>query len=200
MVDGRRLVSNGRGPGARRVVPISAAAALVSGLVLAGCTGSPASAPSGTLSPSVSASPSATAASPLLPVYPKQWSTDAAALETARVGDLMVALIDPSIVANDDAAAEEVPASDAGGAYYGVLHTVSLTPSLDPSEVARQLVAELSSAGWAVVNSTDSDGITQVVLVSSPDPARSWLVAVGADSTVAGQSVVSIQLASPDLP
>lgn len=200
-----------RAASALRLFCMLFACALLAGVALAGCTptDSP-SAPSSSTSPtdSAAASPapsgsgtsSAPGDSPLRAVFPEVWNVGTAAAESTRIGEAIVDIIDPALIVNDDDIAQEVPASGQDGAYYGVVHTLTLDPAADAGALAASVVAELGVAGWTPRDASDQGGTALVALVSGDTPGTSWLAVVGADSSVAGQSVLSIQLASPDLP
>lgn len=163
-------------------------------IALTGCV--PDAAPTPT-SPSPSTSSSG---SLLLPAFPDDFSAAAAESETVRIGDRIVALLNPTVVVNDDFFSQEVAATDGSGSYWGVLHTLTLDPSVEPIDQARTTVARMTEAGWIARDTTEENGTYLAALVSDADAATSWFAVVGADSSVAGQSVVSLQLASPTLP
>ena len=75
---------------------------------------------------------------------------------------------------------------------------MTLDPTVDPAALARLMVGDLRDSGWIVRDTTNANGIYLVPMVSAADPATSWFIAVGSDSTIAGQPVVSLQLVSPD--
>lgn len=194
---------------ARRVrrASVAASALLIACAALAGCTATestPTPSPTGSAGASPAPSPSdpssAPSASPLRAVFPGEWNVGTAAAESTRIGDAIVDIIDPALIVNDDTFAQEVPASGENGGYYGVLHTLTLDPTADAGALAASVVAELGVAGWTPRDASDQGGTALVALVSGDDPGTSWLAIIGSDGSVAGQSVLSIQLASPDLP
>lgn len=182
---------------ARRVVT-SAALAIVAGTALAGCVGG--STPSTSPTPSASASQAPDVTSQLLPLYGDSWSADVAKEETARVSAALVSFVDPALVLNDDVHSEVHAATATTGTYYNVIHTLTLDASVDPTALARMMVGDLREAGWIVRDTTNAEGIFLVPMSSDADAAKSWFIVVGADATIAGQPVVSLQIASPDTP
>jgi len=138
--------------------------------------------------------------SPLLPVFPEDRSSDGIRLETVAVSERILAVIDEGTVLNDDVHDQTTEASDTSAAYYGVIQTVTLDPATDPVAVAQAVVDELEAAGWSVRDSSRTDADFLTALLSDQDPAEAWFLVVGADVSVPGQSVVTLQLASPDLP
>jgi len=162
-------------------------------LLLAGCTGAPDPAPSA--SASASEEPS-----PLLPVYPAEPTADAITLETATVAEALARAIGEANIVNDDLNDQTTPATETTGASYAVVQTLTLDPVLDAADQARSLVLTLGEAGWRSADTTDAPSTYLAALVSGEDAATSWFLLVGADLSVPGQSVVTLQLASPDLP
>lgn len=137
--------------------------------------------------------------SPLHPVYPDDFSAATAGPETVRVADEVQSLIDPSDIVHVDDHAQEVPADADGAAYFGVIRTLTLTPTVDPIAQARTIGAGLKAAGWVERDVVDEEGSYFAALSSVAKGKKSWFIVVGGDTSVAGQSVVSVQLASPDL-
>ncbi|MEY2850018.1 MAG: hypothetical protein RI885_2685 [Actinomycetota bacterium] len=178
------------------------------GVALSGITAPGGRAPgvSAYASASASASPSGElAASTLVPVYPEPFTVEAVSAETIRVADLMVGFVDASeggasTVLNDDVFEQVVPAEGEAASYFGVLHTLTLEPSIDSAAQAESLQSALEAGGWIVRTVSDTGAAYSAVLSSSPDPEKSWFLQIGADLSVPGQSVVALQLASPSLP
>jgi hypothetical protein len=117
--------------------------------------------------------------------------------ETVRIADELIASIDPARIVNDDEYSQEVAAE--AGAYWGVLHTLTLQPSIDAAAVAEQIAGRMTDAGWIARDGTNQDGTYLIALSSSEDAATSWFCVVGADASVPGDSVVTLQLASPPI-
>ena len=170
--------------------------------VLVGCT---ASAPGGPGAPVGAdgkdrpAASSAPADSPLRPVYPDDFSAGSAGIETARIADAVQALLPPSDIVNVDDHAQEVPADKEGAGYYGVIRTITLTATVDPVTRARAITSELLSAGWVERQTADEPGSYFAALSSEATGTESWFIVIGGDTSVPGQSVVTLQLASPEL-
>ena len=173
----------------------SAIAAAVLALLLAvsGCTASPT--PQPTPTESVPADPA------LATVYPNDFTAVAAQAETVRIADAIVALLPASIVLHVDNTDKLVPATTSSGSYYGVLRIISLDPTNDPVAISKAMVQKLEASGWAQRQSSDDvSGVHLVTLSSNRKPNISWFVQLSGDPRVSGQSVIQLQLASPDLP
>jgi hypothetical protein len=163
-------------------------AALLLVLALAGCTSAVTPAPT----------PTATAAPvdvDVVPVVPETLDESTAEAETVRIADQVQALIGNSNIVHVDDHAQVVEATDDAAAYYGVIRTVTIEQLTDPIILASTMVAVLEASGWVEAQHTDEGGIVLTALGS-----EGWFLLVGGDSSVAGQSVITIQLASPDLP
>jgi len=172
---------------------VSLSAALV--IVLTGCVPQAPVA----ISPSPSSSSSAPdVTSQLLPVFDGALTAAVAESETTRVADALVSFVDPAILVNDDVHSLEQDSTLSDGKTFALVHTMTLDPTVDPAALARLMVGDLRESGWIVRDTTNADGIYLVPMVSASDPAASWFIAVGSDSTIAGQPVVSLQLVSPD--
>jgi hypothetical protein len=143
------------------------------------------------------AGPSARQPSTILPTVPGEMTTDSVQSETVRIADELIASIDPARIVNDDEYSQEVAAE--AGAYWGVLHTLTLQPSIDAAAVAEQIAGRMTDAGWIARDGTNQDGTYLIALSSSEDAATSWFCVVGADASVPGDSVVTLQLASPPI-
>ena len=161
-------------------------------LALAGCSFAPAA-----VSPSPSAS---AAASGLLPEYATDFTVAAAQAETEKLAKRIVGQIARTSVLHDDIHSVDVPAAKTAGHYGGVLHTLTLEPNLAPVDQAQAVVVALESAGWLVGGISNTGTSYTAPLISDANRNKAWIVAIGADSSVAGQSVVTIQLASPNIP
>ena len=194
-------VSSMHVPWIRRLLLITSLPVVL--VVVVGCTSvspEPSASSSASPSPSASASPSAAVDPALVPVYPSEWTVDTAGAETTRIGAAIVASIDPQIIVNDDVYALPVPATADAAASFGVLHTITLTPTTDAAEQVEFIVEKLTGSGWSGRDASETGGVTLVALVSGAEPARAWFALVGADASVPGQSVVTVRVASPDLP
>ncbi len=162
-------------------------------VAVAGCTGTAAPRPLPTAS--VPTDPALTT------TFPADFTGATAKTETLRVADAIVALLPASIVLHVASTEQLVPAAAGSASYYGVLRIVSLVPTNDPVAISTTMVRVLLASGWAQRDSTDSaSGVHLVTLSSNPKPNISWLLQLSGDPRVAGQSVIQLQLASPDLP
>jgi hypothetical protein len=168
---------------------------LAGALLLTGCT-SPAT---------VSPAPTATATVPADPAltthFPDDFTPTTAETETVRVADAIVALLPATIVTHVDSVAQLNPATADGGANYGVLRIISLSPTVDPVAIAKTMVQKMEASGWSERQSTDdASGVHLVTLTSNAKPNISWFLQLSGDPRVEGQSVIQVQLVSPDLP
>lgn len=132
-------------------------------------------------------------------MLPDEFTAAAVQSEAERLADALIATIDPGGVVHDDVYSQEVAETDGEGAYWGVLHTLTLDPAVDPAAAAESIALRLTEAGWVARDGTNEGGAYLIALSSSEAPATSWFVVVGADTTVPGQPVVTLQLASPPL-
>jgi hypothetical protein len=160
-----------------------------------GCTSTSASVGSSSASPSPVATDS-----PLYPVIPATLTADTATTETVRIADAIQRIVGPSAIVHVDDHSELVAATSTTGSYYGVLRTITLEPSANPLSLAAAVVKKLKAAGWVQRQASDTGGTSMITLSSDPTAAESWFVLIGGDSSVADQSVVTMQLLSPDLP
>jgi hypothetical protein len=168
--------------------------ALAGLLVLTGCT---------TASPKKSATPTPTptiADTALRPVYTPPLTQATAKTETERLADAIDDLILPTSLVYVDDHSLLIAASGKTPAAWGVLRTITLTPSTDPSQVAESLVAVLEQSGWVLLHNTTDSGTEVIALASGTKTKTSWYVLVSGDASTAGQSVVTVQLESPGLP
>jgi hypothetical protein len=131
---------------------------------------------------------------------PKKF-TEAAAKKTtddlAKQIDSLVAGTDIVYIDNHE---KLIPATSSSAATYGVIRTINVSPSLDPLQQAEAMEKLLVAAGWKLEDSTSATGKYLAAMSSSADPSEAWFLLLGGDSTVAKQPVVTVQLASPDIP
>jgi hypothetical protein len=173
-------------------IRLLASAALV--LALAGCT--PA-AVTPTPTPSVTATP--TILNPdLVPMALGVVTEQNAAVEGARIGDAFAALIDPASIVNVSDASQLAPAADDLPPYYVVYRTYTLDPSVDPLALAQTITAIAIKSGWTSYDATNENGQYLAALSGGPVEAP-WFALIGGDASVTGQSVVTFQIASPDV-
>jgi hypothetical protein len=185
----------------------SAALILVGLLALCGCTSSSTvirdetPAPSATASASPTATPTSTA-TPVASVVPKppaDFTEASLAAESKRTADAIQALIDPAAIVHVDDHSQVVTKSDGTGRYYGILRTVTLDPATDATELAQSMAATLLASGWLSRNNDEQGEKYLAGLASSAKDASSWFLVVGGDDSTKGQSVLFIQMASPDI-
>ena len=168
-----------------------ASVALVA-LLLSGCT--PAADKGGSATPT----PTATIADPALrPVLSQPLTADGAKTETERLADAIDDLIIPSYIVYVDNHSVQVNNTGSSGDAWGVLRTITLTSTTDPSQVAQSLVAELEHSGWVLLHNTTDTGTTVVALASGTKTKEAWYLLVSGDASKVGQSVVTVQLESP---
>ncbi len=58
----------------------------------------------------------------------------------------------------------------------------------------------LVAAGWKLEDHTTATGKYLAAMSSSTNPAEAWFLLLGGDSTVTKSPVVTVQLASPNIP
>jgi hypothetical protein len=149
-------------------------------------------------SPTASHTP-ATALVPLLPSYPKTLTAANAKTETLRVADQIQDLIASTDIVFVDKHEQLVAKTKAAAGYYGVLRTINVSPSLDAVEQATAMAKLLETAGWIEKQVAPDTGQYLAALSSSSDPTKTWFLILGGDTTNK-KPVITIQLASPDLP
>ena len=172
-------------------LPATAAAAVVL-LALFGCaTAAPA--------PTAAPVPSPTILVPSLVPQPLAGLTpDAAQTEGTRLGDTLQGLIDASTILHVDDQSALVAATPDKASFYAVYRVISIDPTINPLDTAQLIANVLVQSGWAVADVSNQDGI-YITALATGSGNTAWFALIGGDSTVAGQSVVTFQLASPDL-
>jgi len=190
-----------------RTRPIALAGAALAIALLSGCVegdseGPPASAPIAPTSSPEAESPDAESSerSPLLPVYPEQYTTPDVQAETERVAVRVGGLVAIAGLVGQDTYSQQVENTEGEGSYWGVLNTITLEPEIDAALQAASVAAELADAGWLLNDRAQSETDYAVALSSEEDPTRSWFLVIGADLSVPGESVVTVRLSSPPLP
>ena len=136
----------------------------------------------------------------LQPVVPKTLTRASAKKATDDLAgqiDALVASTDTVYIDNHE---KLVPATSSAAATYAVIRTINVSPSLDPLEQAEAMEKLLVAAGWKLEDSSTAKGKYLAAMSSSPAASRAWFLLLGGDSTVAKQPVVTVQLASPDIP
>jgi hypothetical protein len=182
----------------RRASRIATATAVVIAVsvALAGCT----LVGSGTAHKPKATSTVSSALNALQPVVPKKLteaSAKKASDDVAKQIDDLVASADTVFIDNHE---KLIPATKAEGATYAIIRTINVSPGLDPIEQASAMEKLLVAAGWKLEDSTTATGKYLAAMSSSPTAAKSWFLLLGGDSTVKKQPVVTVQLASPDIP
>ena len=171
-----------------------ASAALV--LALAGCTTPAAETPMPT--PTLTAAPSTVLNPDLVPMALGVVTEQNAAAEGNRIADALAALIEPTAIINVSDGSQLAPAADDLPPYYVVYRTYSLDPSVDALTLAQTIVAIQLQSGWTSYEETNESGQYLAALSGGPAEAP-WFALVGGDASVAGQSVITFQIASPDI-
>ena len=160
--------------------------AIVLVLALAGCS-------------SATPAPVATTEAPqplvqaVVPVVPDTLDATTAEAETKRLADAIQSLVTDIVYVDDHSQLNA--ATDSTAAFYGVIRTITVDATTDPVVLAQSISGVLKASGWNEDETTQDVGLTLDALDQS-----GWFLLLGGDSSVAGQSVVTIQLASPDLP
>jgi len=175
-------------------VAVAAVSVALAALLLTGCTPKPVS------SSGPSPTPSATIADPALrPTISPPLTAASAQKETERLADAIDDLIIPSSIVYVDNHSVLVTNTGKSGDAWGVLRTITLTPTTDPSQVAQSLVAVMEHSGWVLLHNTTDTGTTVIALASGTETKASWYALVSGDASKVGQSVVTVQLESPAL-
>jgi hypothetical protein len=177
----------------RRVLPV--AVGLVIAVSLCGCVAGSSTPPKSTPTPTATS-----ALNTLLPVLPSKLTAATAKSETVRVADGIDALVANTDILYVDNHAQLVPKTKTAGSYYGVLRTISVDSKLDPLEQAEAMEKLLVTAGWIERDSATDKGKYLAAMSSSRVASQSWFLLLGGDSTNAKSPVVTVQVASPDLP
>lgn len=190
-----------------RRLPLRVAAVALVLAALAGCSSGGAPRPAADAS-AASAAPSSSAPTPvttakpvpaLVPLSLAPVDEATATTETTRIADAIQALIPSSELVYVDDHGQYSAASGENAAFYGIARVISLQPEDDPRAMAASLIQSLEASGWTVTQSTDQAGLTLTALTTATK-GQQWLTLIGSDTTVEGQSVLNLQLASPDLP
>lgn len=172
------------------------AAVIVAALALGGCT---AARPTPDSS-AVPAPATTTALNALMPVYPAALTAANAKSMTVQTADSIQALVAKPAIRFVDDHSQLVAATSKTGSYYGVLRTISVDTSLDPLEQAEAMEKLLVAAGWIERDTANDKGKFLAAMSSSSRGSRAWFLLLGGDSTNAKSPVVTVQVASPDLP
>jgi hypothetical protein len=176
------------------------ALALTLALALAGCSTSDGSGvAASTKAPTSDPTSGATAVAALVPLSLSPLDRTTATTEGKRLADAVQGLIPSSELLYVDDHDQLTAASGGDAAFYGIARVISLEPADDPRAMAASMIQTLEASGWTVTRTTDDDGLTLTALVATSGGQR-WLILLGSDTTVEGQSVINLQLASPDLP
>lgn len=167
-------------------------AILVACAMLTGCSAA---------TPRPTPTPSATIADlAVRPLYPATMTTATAQKETERLADAIDDIIEPTSVQYIDRHSVLVPATGTTKQAWGVLRTLTLTATQDPSQVASSVVAVLQHSGWVLLHNTTDTGTTVIALASGIRTSTSWYLLISGDASKVGQSVVTVQLESPAIP
>jgi len=183
----------------RRIVGVVIGAALA--VLLTGCVGGESPEPVASAPPAPTSSPkNESEPSPLLPVYPDEYTTPNVQAETERIAVRITGLVAVAGLLGQDTYSQELENTESEGSYWGVLNTITLEPDVEAEIQAASVAADLADAGWLLVDRADSPSDYAVALTSSDDPERAWFLVLGADLSVPGESVVTVRLSSPPLP
>lgn len=166
-------------------------------LALAGCTSTP---------PTPAPVPTATASSvapavlepDVVPVALEVVTAETAAAEGNRIADALEQIIGADSILNVSDASQLAPAADDLPPYYVVYRTYTLDPSVDPIALAQTITAIMLQSTWTSYDETNQGGQYLSALSGGPTETP-WFTLIGGDASVAGQSVVTFQIASPDV-
>lgn len=173
---------------------------LLATLAFTGCASSASPTGPERPAPAPTTEPTAPPVAAVIPVLPAELTPDAVTVESTRIADAVQSLIDPALIINVDNHTEMVDKSTGDGRYYGIIRTITLDPATNPITTATGIVAILEASGWLNAETTDQGGIYLSRIISGADPASSWFAVIGGDASVPGESAISLQLASPDIP
>lgn len=173
---------------------MKAVAVLVLVVSLAGCSAAPKPAPAPATSAPATSAPAAQSGG-LLPAVGPIVTAETASAEGTRLAESLQTLIDGIVNVNDNS--QLVPADAETAAYYAVYRTLSLETAADPLIMGAQLTTVLQDSGWQLYETTNLDGQYLAALSSGE---TGWFALIGGDASVEGQSVVTFQIASPDIP
>jgi hypothetical protein len=154
-------------------------------------------------SKSVAPKPTSTIASALdglQPVVPSKLTAATAKKATVNLANELDSLIASTDIVYVDDHSKLVPATSTAGSYYGVLRTISVSPELDPIQQATAMEKLLVAAGWVERDTASPTSKYLAALSSSSDPSTAWFLLLGGDNSVPKQPVITVQLASPDIP
>lgn len=173
-------------------------AAAVVVLALAGCSAEAPAPAATTTAPPAIAGPEVILNPELVP-HPLSIATEeTAAVEAARLLDALEALVAGGGILTTEPDAQFMPSADDLPPYYVAERRYSLNPETDPLELAQSIVAIMRKSGWVTYEEVNEGG-QYVAAMSSSSYETPWYAIVGGDTTVAGESWVTVQLASPDL-
>ncbi|MGO4103365.1 hypothetical protein AB4Y63_05385 [Leifsonia sp. YAF41] len=188
---------------------VIAAVALACTLALTACTsggtsdtatGSPGASGSSTASPTTPPTPAAThTPTALTPIVPDPITEASAATESVRLADAIQALIPADAIVHVDDHSQ-LRDTGTGPPHFAIIRTITTTPTTDAPATATSMAASLVSSGWISRESSTDATSSLTALNSSADPATSWFVIVGADTSDPKAPVISLQLQSPDIP
>jgi hypothetical protein len=170
---------------------LAATVGVLAALTLSGCTSSGSTTTGGS---------SSAAVNPLMPKVPSTLTATTAGTETKRIADQIQALVTKSDIVYSDDHAQVVAATDTAAAYYGVLRSITLEPTVSSVAEAKAIVSTLKSAGYTEQQTSDTNGVYLTALSSSGVPSKSWFVLIGGDDSSTEQSVLTLQIGSPDIP
>ena len=166
-------------------------------LALAGCTPADTT-PMPLPTPTLTAAPSTILNPDLVPMSLGVVTEENASAEGNRIADALEALIDPASIINVSDASQLAPAADDLPPYYVVYRTYTLDPSVDPLTLAPTIAAILLQSGWTSYDETNEGG-QYLTALSGGQVDAPWFALVGGDASVEGQSVITFQIASPDV-
>jgi hypothetical protein len=179
---------------ARRIAALAVVLTIVVGALTGCASGTSTTLPSPTPTASVPADPA------LKSRFPSSFTAGTAQAESLRLADAIGALLPTNIVVHVANTDQLVPATTGAGSYYGVLRHITIDPTVDPVLVAKSIAQRLVASGWSQLQAQDQSSVHIVTLSSGSDAKTSWFLVLSGDPRVPNQSVVSLQLASPDLP
>ncbi len=134
----------------------------------------------------------------LVPLELATVTSETAAAESLRLLDGIQALIDSATIVSATDQAEVVAAEDDVASYYALSRTIMLDETVDALTLGETLAAVLEQSGWVTYDSV-TEGDVYISTLVGGSAEVTWFLVVSGDASTAGQSSITLQVASPDL-
>jgi hypothetical protein len=136
----------------------------------------------------------------LQPVVPKKLTAASAKSATDALAKNIDSLVAGADIVYIDNHEKLIPKTASAGETYAVIRTINVSTALDPIQQAEAMEKLLVAAGWKLEDHSSAKDKYLAAMSSSVDPSVAWFLLLGGDSSVPKQPVVTVQLASPDIP